>query len=201
MAGRSRLALTEATFLTTRQAASRLGVTVNAVKAWIRGDHLPALRTPGGHHRIAEADLRAFEARLAVYPRNAGPAAPRILLVDDDEHLLTMLRDALERAAPHAVVDVATDGYEALVQVGMFRPDLLVLDLRMPRLDGFEVCRRLKGRSATRSIRILAITAHPEGEAANAILACGADGFLEKPFELEAFGARVLALLREGARR
>lgn len=197
MANRMRPVGGEATFLTTREAALRLGVTVNAVKSWIREDHLPALRTPGGHHRIAEVELRAFQSRLVVNPRSARPAAPRILIVDDDARLLTMLRSAVEEAVPDAVVEVARDGYEALVQVGMFRPDVLVLDLRMPRLDGFEVCRRLKARPDTRSIRILAITAYPERDVRAAILACGADAFLEKPFEVDEFRTQVLPLLRD----
>jgi excisionase family DNA binding protein len=186
-----------AMFLTTRQAATRLGVTVNAVKTWIREDQLPALRTPGGHHRIPEAELRRFETRLAVNSRRVGRTAPRVLLVDDDPFSLATLKDVVEQAVPDAFVDIATDGYEALVQVGIFRPDLLVLDLRMPRLDGFEVCRRLKARPDTQSIRILAITAYPE-EARGAILACGADDFLEKPFGLPEFRDRVLALLGGG---
>ena len=95
---------------------------------------------------------------------------------------------------------VATDGYEALVQVGAFRPDVLVLDIRMPRLDGFEVCRRLKAKKETASIRILAVTAHPEGQVRDQVMACGADDFLEKPFAIEKFRSRVVGLLAKGLR-
>jgi len=193
-------------FLTAREAAHRLGVTANAVKAWIREHDLPALRTPGGHHRIAEEDLVAFRARLATPGRGAGPGRLRILLVDDDQPLLLALKGALEQAFPEARVDEASDGYEALVQVGLVRPDVLVLDLRMPRLDGFEVCRRLKARPETRAVRILAITAYPDDRAREMILACGADDLLEKPFDMTTFRERIRALLpalrhRSGAAR
>lgn len=201
MATRSRSRPVPHAFLTTREAAGRLGVTINAVKAWIRAEQLPALRTPGGHHRIPEADLSAFQAHLAERSRGPGRARPRILLVDDDPLLLTTLRDAAAQQVPDAVVELAGDGYEALVQVGLFRPDLLVLDLRMPRLDGFEVCQRLKARPATRAVRILAITAFEGDEARERILACGADDFLEKPFDISEFRARVLTLLGRGAPR
>ena len=89
-------------FLTTRQAALRLGVTINAIKAWIREDQLRALRTPGGHHRIAESDLAAFQARLAENSRGRGPSRPRILLADDDAQLLSALRETLEALLPQA---------------------------------------------------------------------------------------------------
>jgi excisionase family DNA binding protein len=187
-------------FLTTRESAERLGVTVNALKAWIREQRLPALRTPGGHHRIAENDLIAFQARLAENSRAPVSTRPRILVVDDDEALLSALKEALGGAIPDAVVQTATDGYEALMQVGAFRPDVLVLDIRMPRLDGFEVCRRLKAGRETASVRILAMTAYPEGQVRERIRQCGADDFLEKPFAIEKFRSRVMALLGKDAR-
>lgn len=190
-----------ARFLTTREAAERLGVTVNALKAWIREERLPALRTPGGHHRISESDLTEFQKRLLDSSRPASASRPRILVVDDDDALLATLRDTLREIIPDSVVQTATDGYEALVQVGAFRPDVLVLDIRMPRLDGFEVCRRLKRRRDTGLIRILAVTAHSEGEVRNRILEAGADDFLEKPFAIERFRSRVMTLLDKESRR
>lgn len=188
-------------YLTTREAAERLGVSINALKGWIREEQLPALRTPGGHHRISESDLLAFQARLAENSRSGGPHRRRILLVDDDEALLAALKETLEEILPACVVDTATSGYEALVQVGAFRPDVLVLDIRMPRLDGFEVCRRLKRRRDTASIRILAVTAYPEAEVRQRILDCGADDFLEKPFAIEKFRSKVMALLEKAVDR
>lgn len=187
-------------YLTTRQSAVRLGVTINAIKTWIREERLPALKTPGGHHRIAEADLLEFHARLAENSRMPVSTRPRILVVDDEAPLLAALRETLEQVMPEAIVAVASDGYEALVQVGAFRPDVLVLDIRMPRLDGFEVCRRLKAKKETASIRILAVTAHPEGHVRDQAMACGADDFLEKPFAIEKFRSRVVGLLAKGLR-
>lgn len=188
-------------FLTTREAAERLGVTVNSLKAWIREERLPALRTPGGHHRISERDLLEFHRRLTDSPRAPAASRPRILVVDDDDALLITLRDTLQEVVPDSIVQTAADGYEALVQVGAFRPDVLVIDIRMPRLDGFEVCRRLKHRKETAATRILAVTAHPDEEARARVLECGADDFLEKPFAMERFRSRVVALLGRDRQR
>ncbi|HET9491640.1 MAG TPA: response regulator [Methylomirabilota bacterium] len=186
-------------YLTTRESAERLGVTINAIKAWIREKRLPALRTPGGHHRITERDLMAFQAELVESCQNA--ARSRILVVDDDAPLAEILKESLQDEMPDAQIRTATDGYEALVQVGAFRPDVLALDIRMPRLDGFEVCRRLKARRDTAGIRILAMTAYSEGEVKRKIIACGAEDFIEKPFSITDFRAHILTLLGKAASR
>jgi DNA-binding response OmpR family regulator len=172
-------------------------VTINALKAWIREQRLPALKTPGGHHRIAESDLLAFAAELATNSRVRPLSRPRILIVDDDEALLGTLKDTLGGSIPEALVRTATDGYEGLVQVGAFHPDLLVLDVRMPRLDGFEVCRRLKARPDTASVRILALTAYADEGVRERIVQCGADDLMEKPFGVEKFHARIRDLLEQ----
>jgi excisionase family DNA binding protein len=194
---RTKSASSSARYLTTRESAERLGVTINALKTWIREQRLPALKTPGGHHRIAESDLLAFAAGLATNSKVRPLSRPRILIVDDDEALLGTIKDTLGGAIPEALVRTATDGYEGLVQVGAFHPDLLVLDIRMPRLDGFEVCRRLKARPDTASVRILAVTAYPDGGVRERIFECGADDMIEKPFVIEKFQARVRALLEQ----
>lgn len=186
-------------YLTTRESATRLGVSINALKAWIREEQLPALRTPGGHHRIAESDLLVFQAQLAENSRVRPLSRPRILIVDDDEALLGALKDTLAEVMPEALVQTATDGYEGLVQVGAFHPDLLVLDVRTPRLDGFEVCRQLKAGRNTASVRILAVTAYPDGGVRERILQAGADDFMEKPFGIDQFHTRLAALLERGA--
>jgi len=85
------------------------------------------------------------------------------------------------------------------MRVGTFYPHLLILDLRMPGLDGFEVCKRVKEYPVTRPIKIVAITAYPEENARERILTAGADAFLEKPIQfvkLQTEVARLLGVLR-----
>src|SRR5438046_10724047 len=99
-------------YLTTRQSAVRLGVTINAIKAWIREERLPALKTPGGHHRISESDLLGFQARLAQYSRPTVSTPPRNMVFDDDPSLLSALRRITEQFIHEGIVPVSTDGYE-----------------------------------------------------------------------------------------
>lgn len=116
----------------------------------------------------------------------------RILVVDDDRAVRESLRRSL--AFNGYSVDLAQDGLEALDLIATDRPDALVLDVMMPRLDGLEVCRRL--RSTGDDLPILVLTARDSVSERVAGLDAGADDYLPKPFALEELLARMRALLR-----
>jgi DNA-binding response OmpR family regulator len=115
----------------------------------------------------------------------------RVLVVEDDEAIADVLRRSL-RAEGHEVMS-AGDGAEALVLSEEFVPDLVVLDLGLPRLDGLEVCRRLRAES---DVPILILTARTETDDRVEGLDSGADDYLPKPFEREELLARIRALMR-----
>ncbi len=119
----------------------------------------------------------------------------RILVVDDDR----AVRDSLRRSLTFNgyTVELAVDGLDALEKVAAARPDALVLDVMMPRLDGLEVCRRL--RSTGDDLPILVLTARDSVSERVAGLDAGADDYLPKPFALEELLARLRALLRRTA--
>jgi two-component system response regulator MprA len=116
----------------------------------------------------------------------------RILVVDDDRAVRESLRRSL--AFNGYQVDLATDGQAALTAVTTTRPDAMVLDVMMPRLDGLEVCRRLRGTGD--DLPILVLTARDAVSDRVAGLDAGADDYLPKPFALEELLARLRALLR-----
>ena len=119
----------------------------------------------------------------------------RILVVDDDRAVRESLRRSLTFNG--YTVDLAVDGIDALEQVASARPDALVLDVMMPRLDGLEVCRRL--RSTGDDLPILVLTARDSVSERVSGLDAGADDYLPKPFALEELLARLRALLRRTA--
>jgi len=167
---------------TTGEVADLSHVTINAVKKWINSGKLKAFRTPGGHYRISRDDFKDFvsEYRLQIKDE-VFPEKKKILITDDVPEIIEFLKAALQNRDGHSYeIDVATDGYEALIKVGDFKPDLLILDIRMPRIDGLEVCRRLRSGPATHDIKILAITAYAREEKEN-IIRAGADYCLPKP--------------------
>ena len=122
------------------------------------------------------------------------PEASTILLVDDEESIQTLLTFPLERDGYRVVQ--ARDGEEALRRFGKEDVDLVVLDVMLPRLDGLEVCKRLRARS---SVPIIMLTAR--GEELDKVLGLelGADDYITKPFSIREFRSRVRALLRRVA--
>jgi len=115
----------------------------------------------------------------------------RVLVVDDEMEIRRALSRAL--AARDYVVETAADGEEAVAQAEAFRPDLVVLDLNLPKLDGLEVCRRIRSWSP---VPILVLSVREDESDKVAALDLGADDYLTKPFGIDELLARVRALLR-----
>jgi DNA-binding response OmpR family regulator len=123
------------------------------------------------------------------------PAPPRILVVDDEPDIASLIKHALERTGD-ARVEVVTTGDAALRVVRDAPPDLLILDLNLPAVDGTEVCRMIRARPATANLPIIMLTART-GEADRVSgLDLGADDYITKPFSLRELAARVRAVLR-----
>jgi DNA-binding response OmpR family regulator len=116
---------------------------------------------------------------------------PRVLVVEDDTDIAGVLRRSLDKEGYD--VRVAGDGESALNEAGVFAPDAVVLDLGLPKLDGVEVCRRLRTEG---DVPILILTARDALDARVEGLDSGADDYLVKPFEREELLARIRALLR-----
>lgn len=144
-----------------------------------------AARRPG---RVGE------EAPARSDARDRGEAKADVLIVEDDAEIADLIRFHAEREGYRA--RVARAGREALEQVAKRRPDLLVLDIMLPDLDGLEVTRRLKREASTSGIPILILSARGEESDIVAGLELGADDYVTKPFSPRVLIARVRSLLR-----
>jgi DNA-binding response OmpR family regulator len=128
--------------------------------------------------------------------KGAGPAAAKaaarkkVLLVDDSETVLMVERMALGRG-PYDLI-TARDGVEAVARALAERPDLILLDVMMPRMNGFEVCRELRRHESMRDVPIIFVTTRSEGENVEAGFSYGGTDYVNKPFT----GAELLAKLR-----
>jgi len=129
----------------------------------------------------------------------AGVADAKVLLVDDEDQLRRVMRDLLERDG--YVVTEARDGVEALDQIDRHAPDIIVLDLNLPGLDGYGVLAHLRSRPATLDVPVVVLTAQGDEENEVRVFEMGADDFLSKPFRARALSARLQAVLSRGKRR
>jgi CheY-like chemotaxis protein len=139
--------------------------------------------------------------RPATQPPSPAPAAvpakrPRILVVDDDDVVRTMVARALELLPVHPELIEAADGPESLEAAKLLRPDLVILDLNMPRMDGFEVCRKLRASIQTAFVPILMLTASTDEQSRSEGFLVGTDDYMAKPVSIPELHSRVTRLLR-----
>jgi excisionase family DNA binding protein len=178
---------------TTGDVARLFHVSRPAVKKWIKAGKLRAVRTPGGHFRIPGRQLERF--------RKVPDDPPRVLVVDDADEVLASVVDAIHQFWPGAKVEAASDGYEALIKLGAFQPHAAVVDIRMPGLDGFEVCRRIKSNPVTAGTKLVVVSGHADPDTARRARAVGADDFFPKPLAMPALIEQLRALVEgSGAR-
>jgi type IV pilus assembly protein PilB len=160
----------------------------------------PVAAPPPSPTPVAHIDLStAFDLVDEAPPASAksGKRQATVLLVDDEDQLRRVMRDLLEREG-YAVAE-ARDGVQALDEVDRHAPDVIVLDLNLPGLDGYSVLSQLRSRQNTKSIPVIVLTAKGDEDNEVRVFELGADDFLTKPFRARALSARLEALL--GRRR
>ncbi len=170
------------TIFTTHEVSKLLQVNPRSVINWIEQDLLSSYRTPGGHRRIRRDDLLAFLRKHQIpIPPALVEEKFRVLIVEDEDDIVKILKTFYDRQKLYEVSS-ASDGITALIEVGRQRPDLMVLDILIPGVDGLEVCRRIKEDSTNRTT-IIAVSGQPELE--SKVLQAGADCFLSKPIDMD----------------
>lgn len=177
MQAMSRLDRIQDGYMTPAEAAARLRVSPITLRHWVNKGVIRASFTAGGHRRYARWDVE----RLAASRRPGEPQT--VLIVDDDVLFANYLRELMHSVDERLNVEYAPDGFEAGRKLIRCRPDVVLLDLVMPGLDGFSVCRRIKSEPDTAHIRVIALTGHPSPEYVQAILSLGAEHCLGKPVD------------------
>ena len=179
---------------TTFEAAKLCHVSPLSIINWVNAGRLPAFRTPGGHRRIRREDLVRFmrdNGMPLAEELREGSGRPRVLVVDDEASIREVLTEHLTtREKPYEVM-AAADGFEAGRLVATFRPDVVLLDLRMPGMDGFQVCRTVKADPETSNTVVIAMTGYYTPETEARILECGAMRCIAKPIEPSALGTQI----------
>lgn len=163
--------------LTPTEAAKRLSVSPITLRKWADKGLIRVVTTLGGHRRYPPGEVERLLKR-----QNLPDGSPtRIMIVDDDPFLAEVLRETLFSLSASTVVEIANDGFDAGRKLTSFMPDIILLDLMMPGLDGFDVCSSVKNDPATAQMRVIAITGYPSDENIKRILSAGAEACLPKP--------------------
>ena len=161
---------------------------VTQVNRWIKNGDLKAFKNPGGHYRITKKDFKKFLElhNMPVVKEFFERINKKVLIADDSENVVYAIKEILESRYDSIEIKTAYDGYTALLTAGDFKPDLIILDIRMPEINGLEICHRIReNENIYPNIKILAITAHAKAYDKDMVLEAGANDYLLKPVDMK----------------
>jgi len=144
----------------------------------------------------AGSSQQVFDSGNGALSATASAKKPQILIVDDDPSIRMIVEKSLKQLPFEVGTELASDGSEAVEIAGRDHPDLIVLDIMMPGMDGFEVCQKLRSQVETAFIPIMMLTANPSEEGRIRGYMAGSDDYVSKPFNVAELNARVTRLLR-----
>lgn len=151
--------MSDSEYLSTRQAAVKLGLSLGTVQNMVESGALPAWKTSGGHRRIPVAAVEALlSQRRASGGHDAGSPLD-LLIAEDDPTLQLLYQMTIEDWNLPVKVRIASNGFDGLLQVGQKVPDVMIADLMMPGMDGFEMIRTLRNKPELARMDILVVSA------------------------------------------
>ncbi|MFA5059705.1 MAG: response regulator [Candidatus Omnitrophota bacterium] len=186
--------------LTTGEIAQYCHVTHRAVLKWVVSGKLKAYRTPGKHSRVALQDFLVFLRKYSMpVPQEIAQQLStfrekkkKILIVDDDKEMSNSIKRAFYNDDSYEI-EVAYDGFSAGQKYSEYNPDLIILDIKMPGLDGYEVCSRI--RKTNKDVKILSISGFADLDGIEKMIKLGANDYLAKPFTNRFLKTKIQKLL------
>ena len=183
------------TVYTTGEAAKICKVSQQTIIRCFDSGQLKGFRVPGSRfRRIPRDQLFAFMKDNGIPTESLESGKRKVLIVDDDEELVELLRDAFEHDSRFDV-RTANNGFDAGMLVKEFRPDLVVLDVMLPDINGREVCVRVRSDKTLDEVKIICISGMVEAEKVADLKESGANDFMQKPFTVDKLMERACDLL------
>lgn len=183
------------TVFTTGEAAKICKVSQQTIIRCFDSGQLKGFRVPGSRfRRIPREQLFSFMKDNGIPTDALESGKRRILIVDDDEELIELLGDVFIKDARFDV-RTTNNGFDAGMLVKEFRPDVVVLDVMLPDINGKEVCQRVRSDSSLDDVRIICISGMVEADKVADLKAAGANDFMQKPFAVEKLMETVCELL------
>ena len=168
------------------------------VGRWLKKRGLKTQRTFSGHRRVTARQLVTYLGRenMDIPPELQSSVTTRVLVIDDEDQVRQVISQALTRIDETMEVKTAGDGPTGCMLVGSYSPDVVILDLKMPGMDGFEVCKSLAKLPWQDRPIILVLTGYASDENVRKAYTCGADELLSKPVNVDQVYAMIRELLR-----
>jgi excisionase family DNA binding protein len=190
------------------EVANICGVVNQTAINWIKNGYIKAFTTPGGQYRVYAEDLADFlhQKGMRMPPElqkilEEQMAIDIILIVDDDKDVNMALRRGLEAYDPDLTIYQAYDGFDAGKLAIEKKPHLAILDINLPGVDGFKLCKTFKEDESFNCPFVLASSGMDNQETIDRIMAAGADGFLPKPLHIEDLVQKIEELSRTRRKR
>ncbi|OGR69819.1 MAG: hypothetical protein A2089_09615 [Elusimicrobia bacterium GWD2_63_28] len=179
----------------TFEVAKMLELSPGTVANWVDAGKLKAFTTLGGHRRIKAEDLKTFlEENNIPVPQELSDrmhTAKKVLIVEDDQKFLKLMERYFRTFRKNWEIFSAADGFQAGSLVGSEKPDVVLLDIMLPDINGFKVCEIIK--ASNKHTLVIAVTGYDSEDIKTKILAAGADDYYVKPFKFEKLLERIEA--------
>jgi len=189
------LVMSTKTVFTTGEAAKICKVSQQTIIRCFDNGSLKGFRVPGSRfRRIPREQLYSFMRDNGIPTDALESGKKKLLIVDDDQDLVELISEGFERDGRFDIRSV-NNGFDAGMGVREFRPDLVILDVMLPDINGKEVCQRVRSDAALDMVKILCISGMVEQEKVAELKAAGADDFMQKPFSIEDLIERSCDLL------
>jgi two-component system cell cycle response regulator DivK len=159
----------------------------------VRSGQLQATTTPGGHYLFTAAHLDAFaiERGMVLSPSHKRDSGNyKILVIDDNEAFRAFVKEALDAYTGYELKE-AEDGMQGALLTGTWRPNLVIVDLRMPNMNGVEFCEFIKKNDSMSHVKIIVVSAYLAPEVRDAVNILAVDAVLDKPVRLGSFVATI----------
>lgn len=173
-------------------------VSKKTVLNWIYDGGLKAFTTYGGHYRVWPSNLKKFlvQAGMDIPFDFVDERTTHILIIDDEETYTRLLKDAITSELPDVEVTTTDDGYEGLMLIGEIKPQLVILDIKMPKVDGFQVLELLKARKADHDTKVVVISGYLDDATKAQLAKTVADRALDKLSDISTLVKTIASVLR-----
>lgn len=168
-------------YLTPKEVAELLMVSTAAVRLWAESNNLKARVTAGGHRRFKLDDVKDFATKKNIQLNVPISDTPKILVVDDEASFAEFLKTLLEIEIENVEVQISLNGFDAANKLRDFNPSIILLDLKMPGLNGFQICQHVKQNPMYKHIRVIAMSGDMSNCEIDEIKKAGAEACIEKP--------------------